>query len=34
VFIFDVAASRDETLATGSHDKTTKLWVVRGIPTC
>jgi WD40 repeat protein len=33
-FLFNVAISNDDILATGSHDKTAKLWSVRGIPTC
>jgi WD40 repeat protein len=33
-FLFNVTVSNDEMLATGSHDRTTKLWVVRGIPSC
>jgi WD40 repeat protein len=33
-FLFNVVISEKDVIATASHDKTTKLWVIRGVPSC
>jgi WD40 repeat protein len=33
-FLFNVVISGKDIIATASHDKTTKLWVIRGVPSC
>jgi WD40 repeat protein len=33
-FLFHVAISPKALIATASHDKTARLWVIRGVPTC
>jgi WD40 repeat protein len=33
-FLLNVVISNKDIIATASHDQTTKLWVIRGVPTC